>query len=59
MAVLLRVAGTFRVFDDAGVEHVIGSLKARRLLALLAARRGEVVTPQRLVEALCGNGLPP
>ena len=64
MAVVVRLVGTFRVqtaFPDAGVaetEHVIGSPKARRLLALLAARRGQVVTPDGLVDALWGDRPP-
>jgi DNA-binding winged helix-turn-helix (wHTH) protein len=33
---------------------VVGSPKARRLLALLAARRGQVVSPEGLVDALWG-----
>ena len=39
-------------------EHVIGSPKARRLLALLAARREQVVTPDGLVVALWGDQPP-
>ncbi len=54
MAPVVRLAGTFRVVadDTSGREQVIGSPKARRLLALLAARHGEVVAPELLVEAL-------
>ena len=53
MAAVVRLSGTFCVVDDAsGSEQVIGSPKARRLLALLAARQGEVVAPELLVEAL-------
>jgi DNA-binding SARP family transcriptional activator/tetratricopeptide (TPR) repeat protein len=58
MAVVLRLVGTFRVVDAAGAEVVVGSPKARRLLALLAARRGQVVAPERLVDALW-DGRPP
>ena len=61
MPVVLRLAGTFRVVIDGdldggapGTEQVVGSPKARRLLALLAARRGQVVAPERLVDALWG-----
>ena len=42
----------------AATEHVIGSPKARRLLALLAARREQVVTPDGLVDALWGDQPP-
>ena len=44
--------------DAASAEHVIGSPKARRLLALLAARREQVVTPDGLVDALWGDQPP-
>ena len=37
-----------------GIELVVGSPKARRLLALLASRRGQVVAPASLVDALWG-----
>ena len=47
MAVVVRLAGPFRVVIDGdvdggapGAERVVGSPKACRLLALLAARRG-------------------
>ena len=70
MAVVVRLAGTFRVhaagaqnigagnIGAAATEHVIGSPKARRLLALLAARREQVVTPDGLVDALWGDQPP-
>ena len=56
MSVVVRLTGTFRVLgaDAAGTELVVGSPKARRLLALLAARRGVVVAPEQLVDALWG-----
>ena len=61
MPVVLRLAGTFRVVVDGdldggapGTEQVVGSPKARRLLALLASRRGQVVSPEGLVDALWG-----
>ena len=61
MPVVLRLAGTFRVVVDGdadsgapGTERVVGSPKARRLLALLASRRGQVVSPEGLVDALWG-----
>jgi DNA-binding SARP family transcriptional activator/tetratricopeptide (TPR) repeat protein len=56
MAVVVRLSGAFRVLVDdvAGTERVVGSPKARRLLALLAARRGAVVSPEQLVDALWG-----
>ena len=44
--------------DAAAAEHVIGSAKERRLLALLAARREQVVTPDGLVDALWGDQPP-
>jgi len=60
-AVVLRLAGTFCVVIDGdldggapGTEQVVGSPKARRLLALLASRRGQVVSPEGLVDALWG-----
>ena len=69
MAVVVRLAGTFRVHAagaqnvgagniGAATEYVIGSPKARRLLALLAARREQVVTPDGLVDALWGDQPP-
>ena len=64
MAVVVRLVGTFRVqaawpdADPAETEHVIGSAKERRLLALLAARRGQVVAPDGLVDALWGDRPP-
>jgi DNA-binding SARP family transcriptional activator len=70
MAVVVRLAGTFRVhaagaqnigagnIGAAATEYVIGSPKARRLLALLAARREQVVTPDGLVDALWGDQPP-
>jgi len=70
MAVVVRLAGTFRVhaagaqsigagnIGAGATEHVIGSPKARRLLALLAARREQVVTPDGLVDALWGDQPP-
>jgi DNA-binding SARP family transcriptional activator/tetratricopeptide (TPR) repeat protein len=55
MAVVVRLVGTFRVQAD---EQVIGSAKERRLLALLAAHRGQVVPADRLVEALWDGRMP-
>src|SRR6478672_5154148 len=59
MAVVVRLVGTFRVqAEPGGSDRVIGSAKERRLLALLAARHGQVVPPDRLVGALWA-GPPP
>jgi len=59
MAVAVRLVGAFHVqVDAAATAPVIGSAKERRLLALLAARRGQVVPPDRLAEALWDGRMP-
>jgi DNA-binding SARP family transcriptional activator/tetratricopeptide (TPR) repeat protein len=60
MAVDVRLTGTFRVLAGAAphTEQVIGSPKARRLVALLAAHRGQVLTADRLAEALWDDHAP-
>ncbi|MCD2195169.1 AAA family ATPase [Actinomycetospora endophytica] len=59
MSVTVRLAGPLRVEQGSPPEPLrIGSPKERRLLAVLAARRPQAVTPDRLAEALWPEGPP-
>ena len=54
----LRILGPFEVCDDAGTEVKIPAGRERALLAVLALRRGEVVSIDALVDALWGERPP-
>ena len=54
----LRILGPFEVCDDTGTEVKIPAGRERALLAVLALRRGEVVSIDALVDALWGERPP-
>jgi DNA-binding SARP family transcriptional activator len=51
----VRVLGPVEVVDDDGTELTVGSPKQRELLELLAAHVGEVVSTDRIIDALWGE----
>jgi DNA-binding SARP family transcriptional activator/streptogramin lyase len=57
--VQLRILGPFEVCDDSGEPVKLPAGRERALLALLALRRGEVVSTDALVDALWGEQPPP
>jgi predicted ATPase/DNA-binding SARP family transcriptional activator len=57
MTVEVRVLGPVTVVIDE-VEIDLGGRRQRQVVALLAANIGEVVSPDRLVDALWGDGAP-
>ena len=57
--VQLRILGPFEVCDDSGQPLKLPAGHERALLAVLALRRGEVVSTDALVDALWGEQPPP
>jgi DNA-binding SARP family transcriptional activator/streptogramin lyase len=57
--VQLRILGPFEVCDDSGEPVKLPAGHERALLAVLALRRGEVVSTDGLVDALWGEQPPP
>ena len=55
----LRILGPFEVCDDSGQPVKLPAGRERVLLAVLALRRGEVVSTDVLVDALWGEQSPP
>ena len=55
----LRILGPFEVCDDSGEPVKLPTGRERALLAVLALRRGEVVSTDGLVDALWGEQPPP
>ena len=55
----LRILGPFEVCDDSGQPVKLPAGRERALLAVLALRRGEVVSTDALVDALWGEQPPP
>lgn len=58
MAVVVRIVGRFAVESPGSVDHKLGSRKARRLLAVLAAHRDRTVPVDELAEVLWGDAPP-
>ena len=54
----LRILGPFEVCDDSGQPVKLPTGRERALLAVLALQRGEVVSTDRLVDALWGEQPP-
>jgi DNA-binding SARP family transcriptional activator/streptogramin lyase len=57
--VQLRILGPFEVCDDSGKAVKLPAGHERALLAVLALRRGEVISTDALVDALWGDQPPP
>jgi predicted ATPase/DNA-binding SARP family transcriptional activator len=57
--VLVRVLGTVEIVGDDGETVVVGSPNQRLVLSVLAAHAGQVVTADRLTDAIWGDTPPP